>query len=216
MTGTLPAVPQLSSIGRWVRARLSALHYYRVPVLRSELRKRWVVLLNPQATIRFGKGTFLGPGFSLHMPHGGTFVTGVAVEFRRDFRAELGGPDARIEIGDQSRCTHNVLMQCGTSITVGRRCMFGQSTMVVDGNHRYRDLDRPMLDQGYEFRPLTIADDATITTKCTIIADVGERAFVGAGSVVTKPVAPFTVAGGVPARELDYFGPEPRPASPSA
>lgn len=198
---------QPKSIGARLRGRLSALHYYRVPVLMSELRKRWVVLLNPQATIRFGKGTFLGPGFSLHMPHGGTFVTGVAVEFRRDFRGELGGPDAKIEIGDQSRCTHNVLMQCGTSITIGKRCMFGQSTMVVDGNHRFRDLTKPMLDQGYDFRPLTIADDATITTKCTIIADVGERAFVGAGTVVTKPVPPFTVVGGVPARELDYFGP---------
>jgi acetyltransferase-like isoleucine patch superfamily enzyme len=85
--------------------------------------------------------------------------------------------------------------------------MFGQSSMVVDGNHRFRELDRPMLEQGYDFRPIRIANDATVTTKCTIIADLGERCFIGANSVVLKTVPPFCVAGGAPARVLDYFGP---------
>jgi acetyltransferase-like isoleucine patch superfamily enzyme len=64
-----------------------------------------------------------------------------------------------------------------------------------------------MLAQGYDYRPIRIADDATVTTKCTIIADLGERCFVGANSVVTKPVPPFSVAAGVPAKVIDYFGP---------
>ncbi len=144
--------------------------------------------------------TYLGPGFSLHMPFGGTFITGLAVEFRRNFRAELAGPDSVIEFGMRSVCTHDVLIQCGTTIRVGERCMFGQSTIVIDGNHRYRDLDRPMLEQGYDFRPIVIEDDATITSKCTIINDVGTRAVVGANSVVTKPVPPYTVVGRRPRR----------------
>ena len=74
-------------------------------------------------------------------------------------------------------------MKCSTTIEIGRRCMFGQSTIiVVDGNHRFRELDRPMLEQGYDFAPVRIGDDATITSKCTIMADVGERAFIGANS----------------------------------
>ena len=51
--------------------------------------------------------------------------------------------------------------------------MFGQSTIVVDGHHRFRDLDKPMLEQGYDFHAVRIEDDATVTTKCTIIADLG-------------------------------------------
>lgn len=186
-------------IARWL--------YVGGPRIMSRLRKRWVILRNPHATIEFAEPVYLGPGFSLHMPEGGTFRCGPAVEFRRNFRAEIG-PQGRVEIGLGSVFTYDVVVQCSTSVTIGERCMFGQATLVVDGNHRFRDLDRPMLAQGYDFTPITIADDATVTTKCTIIADLGERCFVGANSVVTKPIPAFSVATGAPARVIDYFGPE--------
>jgi acetyltransferase-like isoleucine patch superfamily enzyme len=181
--------------------------YFRGPIWMSELRKRWIRWRNPHATIRFGRHTYLGPGFSLHMPFGGTFETGELVEFRRNFRAELAGPDSRITFGDRCVCTYDVIMQCTTSIDVGARCMFGQATMVVDGNHRFRDVEKPMLEQGYDFAPVRIEDDVTITTKCTIMADLGTRAFIGANAVVTKPVPPYVVAAGVPARVIESFAP---------
>ncbi|MFL5907868.1 MAG: acyltransferase [Solirubrobacterales bacterium] len=174
----------------------------------SALRKRWTLIRHPHADIRFGKPVYLGPGFSLHMPDGGTFIAADGVEFRRGFRAEVGR-EGRLTIGPGSVFTYYVLVQCSTSIEIGARCMFGQSTIVVDGNHRFRDLTKPMLAQGYDFKPIRIADDATVTTKCTIIADIGERAFIGANSVVTKPIPAFTVAAGSPAHPLEYFGPSP-------
>jgi acetyltransferase-like isoleucine patch superfamily enzyme len=183
-----------------------AIGYYRGPHLMSALRKRWILARHPHVDIRFAKGVHLGPGFSLHAPDGGSFHVGEGVEFRKGFRAELG-PTARISIGARSVFTYDVLMQCTTSIDIGARCMFGQSSMVVDGNHRFRDLDVPMLEQGYDYRPITIEDDATITTKCTIIADVGRRAFIGANSVVSRSVPAYTVAVGVPAKPVEYFGP---------
>jgi len=191
--------------GLWTRAVIS-LGYYRGPYYASLLRKAWVKLRNPHADIRFGKYTYLGPGFSLHMPQGGTFITGAAVEFRRKFRCEVS-PGARVEIGARTVFTYDVVMQCGVSIDIGERVMFGQCTLVVDGNHRFRDLDKPMLDQGYDFRPLAIEDDATITTKCTIINSIGTRTFVGANSVVSRPLPAYCVAVGSPARPIEYFGP---------
>jgi acetyltransferase-like isoleucine patch superfamily enzyme len=180
--------------------------YKRGPRVASWLRQRWVILRHPQATIRFGRDTYLGPRFSLFIPENGSFIVGDGVEFRRDFRAEVSGM-GRIIIGDGTRFTYSVLMQCSTTIDIGERCMFGQSTIVLDGQHRFRDLTRPMLEQGYDFAPLRIEDDAVITTKCTIMADVGRRAFIGANSVVTKAVPAFTVAVGAPARPIEYFGP---------
>lgn len=180
--------------------------YERGPRLMSRVRQRWVIFRHPLAEIRFGRNVYLGPRFSLFIPANGAFIVGDNVEFRRDFRAEVSG-EGRIAIGGGTRFTYSVLMQCSTSIEVGERCMFGQATLVVDGQHRFRDLSRPMLDQGYDFTPIRIDDDAVITTKCTIMADVGTRAFVGANSVVTRPIPPYTVAVGAPARPIDYFGP---------
>jgi acetyltransferase-like isoleucine patch superfamily enzyme len=177
------------------------------PRLMSRLRKWWVLIRNPQAHIEFQGSVYLGPGFSLHAPHGGTFIVGPEVEFRRDFRAELLNAESHLQIGAGSVCTYSVLIQCGSTIEIGERVTFGQTTMVVDGNHRYRDLDRPMLDQGFDFRPLKIADDVTTTTKCTIINDIGTRAVIGANSVVSRPIPPYTVAVGAPAEVVDYFGP---------
>jgi acetyltransferase-like isoleucine patch superfamily enzyme len=192
---------------RRLKLELVALIHFRVPRLASRLRQWKARAANPLADIRFGAGCYLGPGFSIHAPWGGVFRSGDHCEFRRGFRAELAGPDARIEMGSSCVFTYYSLVQCGRSITIGDRVMFGQSSMVVDGNHRFRDLTKPMLAQGYDFRPIRIGDDVTTTTKCTIIADIGERAFVGANSVVTKEIPPFTVAVGSPAEAIDYFGP---------
>jgi acetyltransferase-like isoleucine patch superfamily enzyme len=177
------------------------------PWVMSWLRKRWVLFRNPHATIIFQGPVYLGPRFSLDMPHGGTFIVGPGVEFRRGFRAELAGPDSRITIGGGSVFTYDVIIQCASTIDIGAHVMFGQTTLVVDGNHRFRELDRPMLDQGYDLKPLVIADHVTTTTKCTIIANVGERSFIGANSMVSRDIPAFCLAAGVPARVLEYFGP---------
>jgi acetyltransferase-like isoleucine patch superfamily enzyme len=180
--------------------------YVHGPRLLSNLRQRWVLLRHPHADVRFGRDVHIGPGFSLDIPANGSFHVGDRVEFRRGFRCEVAG-DGRVTIGADSRFTYYVLIQCSTTIDIGERCMFGQSTIVVDGQHRFRDLTKPMLDQGFDFTPLLIEDDATVTTKCTIMAPVGRRAFVGANAVVTRPIPAYTVAVGAPARPVDYFGP---------
>lgn len=199
-----------------LRGLRTNLGYYVGPRLASELRKRWVIFRNPQATIRFGEHTYVGPGFSLHMPFGGTFIVGDAVEFRRGFRAELGS-EARIEIGDGSYLTYDVILACTTSIHIGERCGLGQGTFIADGNHRYRDLTKPFREQGYKLRPITIEDDVQIHSKSTIVNNIGTRAIIGANTVVTNPVPAYCLSGGVPARVLDYFGPpgsEPEGWSP--
>ena len=188
---------------RWIPQRIGYHHAWRVG---SWLRKQWILVRHPHATIRFGRGVYLGPGFSLFIPHEGTFIVGDRVEFRRGFRAEVAG-NGRITIGADTTFTYSVLMQCSTTIEIGERCQFGQTTIVVDGQHRFRDITKPMLEQGYDFTDIRIEDDAVITSKCTIMAGVGRRAFVGANSVVTKPVPPYTIAVGAPARAIEYFGP---------
>jgi acetyltransferase-like isoleucine patch superfamily enzyme len=177
------------------------------PRLMSWLRKRYVIWRNPHARIEFRGFSYLGPRFSLDMPRGGTFICGPGVEFRRGFRAEFARGDTRIEIGELAVFSYDVIIQCTTSVEIGAHCQFGQCALIVDGNHRFKELDVPMLQQGYDYSPIKIADHAVVTTKCTIIGDLGERTYVGAGSVVTRAMPAFCVVAGTPAKVVQYFGP---------
>ncbi|MGH2760585.1 MAG: acyltransferase, partial [Actinomycetota bacterium] len=99
------------------------------------------------------------------------------------------------------------LIQCSTTIEIGKRAIFGQALQIADGSHRFRDWTTDLLDQGYDFRPITIGDNVLVHSKCTVVADIGQAAVVGANSLVNKPVPAYCLVGGVPAKVLEYFGP---------
>src|SRR3954468_17746861 len=92
----------LARLGRRVRRhvgnQLYEIGYGWGPRLRSEIRKRWILLSHRHANIVFEGPVHIGPGFSLYIPHNGSFIVGPNVEFRRGFRAEVVH-DARVAIG---------------------------------------------------------------------------------------------------------------------
>ena len=56
---------------------------------------------------------------------------------------------------------------------------------------------------------MVLEDHAVLTTKCTVVgARIGCRSYVGAGAVVVEDIPAYSVAVGVPARVVDYFGPD--------
>ncbi len=182
------------------------LRYRTGAKLASTGRKLAIRATHLHTDVQFGPHCRLGPGFTLDIPDHGTFHAGFGVDFRRGFVCEIGG-DGVVEIGDLSYFTSSALIQVSTSLTIGTRCGFGQATIIVDGNHRFRDHTKHLLDQGYDYRPIVIGAGANILSKCTVMADVGERAVVAAHSVVTKPIPAFCLAAGAPARVIEYFGP---------
>lgn len=179
-----------------------ALRYDYGGRLASAWRKAAIRATHLHCTVEFRGPVRLGPGFRLDIPDAGTLVVGHGVDFRRGFVCEISG-NGRVTIGAGSIFTSNALIQCSTSIDIGERCVFAQSVLIADGNHRFRDPDRHVLDQGYDFRPIRIGNGAVVMAKCTIVADIGEGSFVGANSLVNRDVPPRTLVGGVPARVLE-------------
>jgi acetyltransferase-like isoleucine patch superfamily enzyme len=172
----------------------------------TRLRRAAIALTHQHCTVEFRGRVRLGPGFSVMIPGPGTLVVGDGVDFRRGFVCEISGT-GRVAIGDRAIFTSHALIQCSTSIEIGEEAMLGQDLFIADGNHRFRDWRRNMLEQGYDYRPIRIGARAAINTKSTILNSVGEGAIVGANSVVTRPVPAYCVAVGAPARVIDYFGP---------
>lgn len=190
-----------------VHHQLREIGYGWGPRLRSAIRRRWLLLSHPHASIRFEGPVHIAPGCSFYIPDRGTLIVGPNVEFRRGFRIEVVG-DARVVIGANCVFSYYSVIQCAGSIEIGEGCGFGQSCMIVDGNHHFRDFDKPFMHQGFELRPIRIGNECGVLTKTTVINDIGERAQIGANSVVAKPVPAYCMAVGVPARVITYFGPE--------
>jgi len=154
----------------------------------------------------------LGPRFTLVIPDRASFVSDQGCDFRRDFVCEIG-PGGSVHVGAGSIFTSSALLQISTTLTIGRRCVFGQAVMIADGNHRFRDHTQHLLDQGYDFRPISIGDGAVVMSKCTIVASIGEGSVIGANSVVTRDIPAYCLAVGAPAKVVEYFGPaDQRPA----
>jgi acetyltransferase-like isoleucine patch superfamily enzyme len=107
----------------------------------------------------------------------------------------------------------------GRRVYVGTGCTLGLVTLeddvllasnvdVLSGSaqHRFDDPDRPVREQGGEFTRVTIGADTWIGNRAVVMADVGRRCVIGAGSVVTKPVPDGSVAVGSPARIVGQRG----------
>ena len=86
---------------------------------------------------------------------------------------------------------------------IGRDVMMGPYVMMLSGSHNFERLDIPMREQGApDRRAIIIGDDVWIGAKTIILPGVcvGSHSIIGAGSVVTKDVAPYSIIGGSPAK----------------
>jgi acetyltransferase-like isoleucine patch superfamily enzyme len=195
----------------WDR-RLWALRWRTGPRLASDARILIARVTHRHCVVRIPRSAYAGPGFRLEIPEGGTLVVGRGASFRRGFYCEIAG-SGTVTIGAGTQFAGPTTIQCSTSITIGARCLFAASVLIADGAHRFRDPETEIWNQGYAYRSVTIGDGALVHAHSTIVADVGQHSVIGANSLVNKDVPDFALAGGVPAKVLEYFGP---PAEDSA
>ncbi len=159
----------------------------------------WRWLFAACGTVRFATGVTLLGCRNMHLADGvrvgrGAFVTAGNGSLVMERDVSL------------SPCVH--MSADGGSIVVGHHTAIGPGTVVRAANHRFSRRDMPIMQQGHEPGTIIIESDVWIGANCVITPDVriGCGAVVGAGAVVTRNVAPFTIVGGVPARVIGRRG----------
>ena len=101
-------------------------------------------------------------------------------------------------------------IEIGSRVYVGRYCILGDVRIgdqtlisdyvrIVSGQHGLEP-SRPISDQTETYHTLCIGQDVWVGSGATILAEISSHAVVGAGSVVTKPVAEYAIVAGNPAR----------------
>jgi acetyltransferase-like isoleucine patch superfamily enzyme len=145
-------------------------------------------------------------------------VHGNVLEALREGRLEIGAntllephvwltaPDrARIRIGSGAFLNVAVMVASLHLVEIGDHCMLANGCFVTDSHHRFDDPDRPVPWQGFHSKgPTRIGDNVWCGAGVVVTSGVtiGERAVIGANSVVTSDIPPFSVAAGAPARVL--------------
>ena len=136
----------------------------------------------------------------------------LAVRFKKVGKNLMLVPFGSVFSAETIELGHNVFIgqqaYFGGIITIGNNVMFGPRVTIVGADHLFavegesvRFLKPHSLENA---RPVSIEDEAWIGANAILIGEitVGMGAVVGAGSVVTSDVPPFTIVGGNPARTL--------------
>jgi acetyltransferase-like isoleucine patch superfamily enzyme len=118
----------------------------------------------------------------------------------------LTAPDAaRIHIGAGTFLNQGVMVASLELVQIGEHCMFANGCFVTDADHRSDDLEQPITWQGFTTKgPTRVGDNVWCGANVVVTSGVtvGERSVIGANSVVTRDIPPFSIAAGAPARVL--------------
>ncbi|HST55249.1 MAG TPA: acyltransferase [Solirubrobacteraceae bacterium] len=171
--------------------------------MRREAFVRWPVHGNVLEALREGRlevgaGTLLEPGVWITAPGA-----------------------ARVRIGSGSFLNLGVMIAAEQLVEIGDHCMFANGCFITDSSHRFDDPHKPVPWQGFTTKgPTRIADNVWCGANVVVTGGVsiGERCVIGANSVVTRDVEPFSIAVGSPAQVIRRikYGEDPASAATAA
>jgi acetyltransferase-like isoleucine patch superfamily enzyme len=107
-----------------------------------------------------------------------------------------------VRVGAHTMLGDHCVVVAHERVTIAPGCVLGDEVVVVDFDHRFDDVDRPVREQGIETAPVEVGNGVRVGPGAALLrgVTVGDGARVGAHAVVTKDVPAGATVEGVPAR----------------
>jgi acetyltransferase-like isoleucine patch superfamily enzyme len=180
----------------WVGAQLLKLRAKGVRGGRPMLHGKVLIYSSATGSITLGEGVVLAASTRAN-----------SLEARGPVILRTLTPGASIVIGDDSGLTSSTI-SASTRVVIGRRVLIGSGVLITDSDHhvvrpdagqsrRHLGLPKPNLEDR-----VVIEDDVFVGARSIILKGVriGEGSVIGAGSVVSSDVPPYSIAAGNPCR----------------
>lgn len=89
-------------------------------------------------------------------------------------------------------------------VSIGDYSLLGSNVDVVSGKnqHDFSNLNTPIKFQGGEYSKVYIGEDSWVGNSSVVMADIGKKCVIGAGSVVVDKIDEFSIAAGNPAKVI--------------
>lgn len=168
-----------------------------------------VKIVNPHL-ISLGDGVTISDGVSLIAREGTEITLGDHV--RLCDRVYLDTETA----GGYIHVARSVYIGTGTTLfghkglEIGDHTLIAQNVTLTPYSHLFEDPNENIIRQGGHTRCVTIGRDVYVGMSVTILysGDIGDGSVIGAASTVVKPIPPYSVAVGTPARVIRKRGEE--------
>lgn len=187
---------------------LPAIRRLREAHARRRVHRATRVSVHPSAKVLY-RGISYSPPAALEIGEGSMFQGSIAAD----------RPQAEVRIGARTFIGGSMLV-CAERITIGDDVLISWGCTILDHQSHALDwADRAGDVAGWikgekdwsnvRIRPVAIGDKVWIGFNAIVLPGItiGEGAVVGAGSVVTRDVAPWTVVAGNPARVVRTLDP---------
>ncbi len=168
---------------------------------------------NWRALLRFnrvGAGSSIGRGLVVHSPQG--VRIGKAVRLGRFGRLSCyknrEGSLGTIEIQDNCYIGDHFSALSASSLVIENNVLIASQVAVIAENHGVDpEVGTPYGLQPLIGKPVTIGAFSWIGEKVVILpgVDIGKWSIIGAGSVVTKSIPPYSMVVGNPARVIKQY-----------
>lgn len=114
----------------------------------------------------------------------------------------------KLNIGTNVTIQPMSYIEASGGVTIGNDTSIAHGVSIMSESHVIDDKETPFKCQGMTYAPVTIGEDVWIGAKATIMSGItiGNKAVIGANSVVTKDVPDYAVVVGAPARIIKYRG----------
>jgi acetyltransferase-like isoleucine patch superfamily enzyme len=107
-------------------------------------------------------------------------------------------------IGDHTWIGPGCFFHSAGGIKIGKAVGVGPGVKILTSVHKEDDLSKPIIFNDLEFGEVIIEDGCDVGMGSIILPGVktGEGSIIGAGSIVTKNIPPYSVVAGNPAKSL--------------